>query len=327
MCEVVLYTNQFADIKDIVKICELKKTIKKWAVILHDKDILETQEKKKEHYHLILHFGGVPVNMKNICKWFNIQSNQIEKIKGRWKHALLYLTHKNAEEKYQYKDNEVIASFDYLTEIDIASKEENINSILGEFATGVRKEYQLADLNPLTYIKYKTQLEKAISYFWLTAQEQYKTTPTKIKFITGDSGIGKTTFARNYCAENNLTYCMSGSSNDPLQDYKGQDVLILDDLRDDTFDFIDLLKMLDPYNRTSIKSRFRNKFFAGKEIIITSMIDIREWYTHSFGERYEENIVQLYRRISDLYVLGHDVNQILNYDLKQKKWKLKEVQF
>jgi len=73
---------------------------------------------------------------------------------------------------------------------------------------------------------------------------------------------------------------VSSSSNDPLQDYKGEDVLVLDDLRDDSFSFADLLKILDNHTKSTSKSRYHNKNFIGDTIIITSTSPLEYWYQH-----------------------------------------------
>lgn len=108
-------------------------TIKKWAYIIHDKD------DTRPHYHIALHFGGASVDTAQVAKWFNLGytddngtehsgENFINKIKGRWTDVLLYLTHANDTQKYkhQYSPSEVVANFDFETEIANAK-------ILGDF--------------------------------------------------------------------------------------------------------------------------------------------------------------------------------------------------
>ena len=152
-------------------------------------------------------------------------------------------------------------------------------------------------------------------------------------FVTGATGTGKTTFARQFVEKLNyfdivpkqfwrkkpkenekmyrpLDYAVSGSSNDVFENYKGEDVFILDDMRDDSFSFTDLLKFLDNHTNSPIKSRFANKVFFGVLIIITSEQPLTKWY------RYEDDslkkaidrktLKQLYRRISNYVVVKKD---------------------
>jgi adenosyl cobinamide kinase/adenosyl cobinamide phosphate guanylyltransferase len=121
----------------------------------------------------------------------------------------------------------------------------------------------------------------------------------KVWFVTGESQSGKTTWAKEYCKQHNKDFYVSSSDNDPLQDYKGQKVLILDDARDSTFSFNNLLKLLDNHTSSSVKSRYNNKVFNGDTIIITSVIPINKWYKNNLERPVEEErLKQLYRRIT-----------------------------
>ena len=117
-----------------------------------------------------------------------------------------------------------------------------------------------------------------------------------VVFVTGRSQTGKTYYARKLCEKLGYDYCITSSSNDPLQDYMGQNALIFDDLRFTAFDFVDLLKLLDNHTSTSMKSRYNNKIFNGKLIIITSSVPLKFWYPEVRCSSVED-ITQLYKRI------------------------------
>ena len=89
-------------------------------------------------------------------------------------------------------------------------------------------------------------------------------------FITGASGTGKSTYAKQIASENNLSVYISSGSNDVLDDYQGQDCIILDDLRPSCMGLSDLLKMLDNNTASTVKSRYKNKVLECKMIIITT---------------------------------------------------------
>ena len=93
------------------------RTIKQWAYIVHDKD------DTRAHYHIYLNFGTSSVNTALVASWFQIPENFINKVKGRKTDMLLYLTHGNDSQrnKHQYDTKEVIANFDFETEITNAS--------------------------------------------------------------------------------------------------------------------------------------------------------------------------------------------------------------
>ena len=105
-------------------------------------------------------------------------------------------------------------------------------------------------------------------------------------------------------------YCISSSSNDIFQDYKGQRAIILDDLRakeeneyvKSGIEFVELLKMIDNNTQSSVYSRFQNKVFVGKMIVITSSVPIKYWYRQmQYNNR--EDLKQLYRRINSYVVV------------------------
>ena len=114
--------------------------------------------------------------------------------------------------------------------------------------------------------------------------------------LLGAPGAGKTYYAKKLCETLKYDFCVSSSSNDPCQDYMGQNALILDDLRDKTFEhFEDLLKFLDNNTASSVRSRFANKVFNGKLIIITSTVPLENWYIEKYGTMDDRS--QLFRRI------------------------------
>lgn len=272
---------------DIQDTCMKYKTIKQWAYILHDKD------DTRPHYHIYLNFGAQSVDTKMVAGWFDIGENFIERVKGRKSDVLLYLTHGNnsQQNKHQYDPSEVVSNFDFKTEIENAR-------IIGDF-----ENYSYAQ--QLTYINKLPIAEKSKAFRMLTdlwkihCQCLTLNTDRKIEvvFITGKAGAGKTYYAKQMLEKMKFDFCISSSSNDPFQDYLGQKAIILDDLRDTAFELENLLKLLDNYTSSSMKSRFSNKVFNGEMIVITSSVPLSFWYReyryHSF-----DTLEQLYRRIS-----------------------------
>lgn len=139
----------------------------------------------------------------------------------------------------------------------------------------------------------------------------------EVLFFTGASGTGKTTFAKMYCEKSKQSYCITSSSNDLMQDYKGEDVLILNDLRDSEFSFTDLLKILDNHTASTIKSRYSNKLFIGSKIIITSYKPIDEWYK---GVSDDLALTQLRRRVGSVYSFVDDYVDVKMYDEEKGKY-------
>ena len=183
-CEVESRVEFFkGDIQEIIK---SKKTIKKWAYILHDKD------DTSPHYHIYLHFGTSGVDTKQIAEWFGLQESQVNKIKGRSTDMLEYLIHANDSQKYkyQYDPSEVKANFDFYTAVKNAK-------ILGDF-----EKYSYAQ--QLEYVNKLPVGEKAAAFTKL--EKLWKihcqclvlnnNRDIDVMFIHGKGGTGKTYYAK-----------------------------------------------------------------------------------------------------------------------------------
>ncbi len=273
---------------DIQETCMKYKTIKQWAYILHDKD------DTRAHYHIYLNFGTSSCDTSLVASWFNVPENFINKVKGRKTDMLLYLTHGNESQKnkHQYSPSEVVANFDFETEIENSK-------IIGDFAHySYAQQVQYCNSLPIAEkSKAFTQLKK----LWeLECQCASLITDRQIEvvFISGRGGSGKTYYAKKMLNSLGYDFCISSSSNDPFQDYMGQNGMILDDLRDTTYEHMeDLLKILDNNTNSSVRSRFNNKVFNGKIIIITSVVPLKYWYP-VYRTSSHDTLSQLYRRIT-----------------------------
>lgn len=83
---------------------KIKKSYE-YAYILHDKDVEETGEIKKPHYHVVLRFANQKWNTA-LAKELGIKENYLEEPRN-FNNALAYLIHFNDEDKYQYPLGEV----------------------------------------------------------------------------------------------------------------------------------------------------------------------------------------------------------------------------
>ena len=320
MCELVLYK---IDAIGYYKMqCERYKTIKKYAMILHDKDVDDKGEPKKPHIHLMLYFGQ-SFDTDNLLKWFehvDLKENQIEKIKINWVSALEYLTHKNDDTKYQYDSNDIIANFN--VEKEIAEKKRNNNAKLliqqySNLEIGFKKMY--TQLSPSDKIKLNRDIKLANEVRMLNVNMR-SDRDMKVAYVYGQTGSGKTTFAKKYCELLDHDYFVSGSSNDTLDGYMGEEVIILDDLRADSFKFHNLLKFLDNHTSSMVKSRYYNKAIDCKWIIITSIKPIDELYRNQTNE----DLLQLYRRINYYITIEKETGKLYERQLDEEKTKLKK---
>ena len=319
-CEVIIYKTSDEVKKYIEMQCERYKSIKKYAFILHDKDVDENGELKKPHIHLMLYFGG-PFNTDNLLSWFShieVKGNHIEKIKSNWVSALEYLTHKNDTDKFQYDDNDVIANIDVVREIENKKRKSNVINLINDFSNNEISFTNLwANLTKEEKMKYDNDISKANRIRAININLK-GSRDMKVIYIYGETGIGKTTLAKDFAETLKMSYFVSGSSNDTLEGYMGQDIIIFDDLRADSFKYHDFLKLLDNHTNSLTKSRYYNKAIDCKFLIITSIKRPDELYQNKTSE----DLLQLYRRIK-FYIdidpkTGNIYERQLNYTTTQR---------
>lgn len=303
-CEIVIDKEHLS--VDILKEIEKRKSICEYAFICHDQDKYNENDApsadkigttKKAHYHIYLSFT-CPWPVDNIAKAFGALPNNVNKIKGAKRDMLLYLLHKNAPEKHQYTLSDLTTNLDY----EQATKK---GAMLTFDFDAFSYQYYLNEIQNIIDTTTKRRNYKALRECWdiyiNNLPNAYGNDRNiEIIYISGDTGCGKTTYAKKYAKErlglSDFEIFVSGSSNDTLDGYTGQKCIILDDLRASSFSFSDLLKFLDKNTCSKVKSRFFNKDIRRcKTIIITSCKDIHYLYS---SENIGESISQLYRRCS-----------------------------
>lgn len=326
-CEYMQYLKHLKiKLENLEEIIEKHRTIKEWAYIIHDKDVKKDGTPKDPHIHLYLNFGQSGAEFKTVAKWFKDEPQYVGRVTGRKSDVLMYLTHRNAPEKYQYKDDEVISNFDLKQAIEEDQKihslvkecEQIVFDFMQEIITYAQANKRISNLKKVCSSKELLRAilsaDKTIEQIW---KNQCKmavkgTRNMQIIFIHGDSGSGKSTYAELYakmlCDKKGYRgFARSSASNDIMQDYMGEDIFILDDYRDvdeitgKSENLTDTLKMLDPHYISSSKSRYTNKTFTGKLVIITSTKDPLLWFEGTKEQRW-----QFFRRISMLIEIKKD---------------------
>ena len=98
-------------------------------------------------------------------------------------------------------------------------------------------------------------------------------------FIQGEAGVGKTTFAKALAQKiaddaqaNGLGdwKISNAAATNPVDDYNGEEIFIMDDSRGIAMGATDWLNLLDPNNINRASARYHNKIMACRVIIITS---------------------------------------------------------
>ncbi|MFR2688476.1 MAG: AAA family ATPase, partial [Enterococcus faecium] len=133
-------------------------------------------------------------------------------------------------------------------------------------------------------------------------------------FIMAESGAGKTVLSKKIISilqsvalkkmEQRWDYCLTASNN-AFDEYNGQDIIFLDDIRGDSLSVSDWLKLLDPYTISPISARYHNKMGSAKAIIITSTKTPSEFFSIAKGN-FHEDLGQFFRRIDLLINIEDD---------------------
>ncbi|GAA5429435.1 Rep family protein [Lactococcus lactis] len=299
------------------------------ALIVHDKD--ENKNGLKDaHIHGYLEFSKQKT-IASISSVLAIEPQYVEAPKkGRYGrlNCLAYLIHAKNLDKYQYSPEEVetFETFDYEEFID-----DNLEDFKKYNATDKRKKGEIGldlalqevqqgklklreimrDENlALLYANHMNQFNDSFNFYGLRnamlrldelEQGKYDLT---VLYIQGAPGIGKSFLAREVAQKvreygNKHGFAsdvFSASSSNPFDDYYGEDILILDDLRQESLKVSDWLKLFDPLNTARMSARYRNKMIVPRLVILANYQSIEQFFG-SFNFK-NEDINQFIRRIS-----------------------------
>lgn len=308
------------------------KSVTDYAYIVHDKDTYEKDGKtsdgkkfkkgdlKAPHVHLMMKFKS-PQKVHCIAKWFKVKDNNINKIKSKWVSALRYLIHANHPEKHQYNVDEVIANFDYSEEKDKINthnnkKKQRKEEIVNNISKGEWKAldlYNTDNITELEFVEFSADINKALNYRQTFLQLNNKGRDMNVIYISGGSGSGKTTLAREYAEKKGHSIYVSDGGKNPMDNYMGQDCIILDDFRPDVMGFSDLLKLLDNHTSSMVNARYYNKFMGECKLLIITTIDDLPDFFKKMQDTKGEPIKQLERRCKTKMLVDSDTVRFYSY--------------
>ena len=315
--EVTGQLEHFSDALKDALIAWCDKNHYQYAYIYHDKDVKhddDTNEDvvKTNHMHFMVNTGLSRWTFQMLLDRFSslgLKTQMLQKVRKGWNNALSYLVHRTEgavnDGKHLYNLDEVHANFDYSTTIgvieeQVEEKKTRIDEVIEKINTLECRRYNIHDyitIEDYTKKGNKLKIDMAFSYVETRLKAERKDRDMEVYWIYGKSGVGKTTLAKTLCKNQKWSFAVSSSSNDPLQDYEGQDALILDDFRPVGWSKSDVLKMLDNNTSSSIKSRYQNKLTCYlKAIIITTVHSPFELWTN-WDSGSKEPYEQLSRRI------------------------------
>lgn len=312
-------------------------------IIKHDRDNFFDDEGnivgKTNHFHCLIKFvlkqGPTLTEASQIL---GIERNFIETpARGKYGYInkLAYLMHAKETEKYPYDASDVktIRGKSYekiyhenkdiwergkkVKKMQEVKKTYELDAILMDILTGDLKKSQLLLDNELylLYAKNKREIDEAFNTLGerkmavstqLLEQGKFK---LSVYFITGSSGNGKSTYAKEFMSalkskakeqlgENWDVY--NGATSNVLDGYRGEEIIFLDDLRGSAMGASDWLQLLDNYNASPASARYKNKdSVASRAIVITSSVEPLEffYYTKNKGTA-SEAMDQFIRRLT-----------------------------
>lgn len=304
-------------------------------------------EKKANHVHFLFKFErGASLN--KIALAIGIEPQYLEKLKsGRYGYdnCLAYLTHAKDETKYQYRPEEVttVLGEDYTSIYNRSietwlkgratkkAKETNLSVdwLVERILDGevTKRNIMLTDEYYAIYGQHKRKINEALetagerrSYRTIADLEAGKFRKTVI-FIQASSGVGKTKLSKDLieliqasAVKNGLNWeaCMTASTN-AFDEYSGQEILFLDDIKGNSFTVSDWLKLLDPYTISPISARYHNKMGSARVIIITSTKLPVELFYFANGN-HNEDLGQFVRRIDLLVHIHNDIFHVCPHE-------------
>ena len=318
----------------------------KIALIIHDKDISYGTKLVEPHIHGYIEFSNKK-DLNVLALNLGILPQYIES-SGRGKYGKVnskaYLIHAKDKDKYQYpaSDVETFGTFDYEAFINQNKEdfenysatrkreksEESLDLVLAKVQLGeltyndVMEDDNLAFLFGNNQQKFRERFNfygERQAFLRLKSLElgEYQLT---VLYIQGESEVGKSTLSREIALQvqsklNEIGLrgdIYSASSANPFDDYYGEEILVLDDLRENNMSPSDWLKLFDPLNSARMSARYQNKRVVPRLIIMPVYKSPKLF----FGEIKEEDLNQFLRRINFLldvtYKHGSDENRLYN---------------
>ena len=261
--------------------CDILQVLEEWSMNKAMKYFMieHNEDPDNIHWHIVLKFE-YPTVFDQIKNKFPY--GDIERCKHGIKASVQYLVHMNNPEKHQFSWDEVITNAPAKLELYKIPKGESeiekLNAITELIIKGEIREFEIDRIDYKLYIKFLSQLRKAFEY----RQKLVALNPCRymqVIVLEGPPRVGKSTFCKLYAERENKSICFSSSSNDPWQDYAGQDIFVYDDFDYTKIKINNLKKAFDPHNTSSVSSRYKNKLFVGDTIFVCTNTPIIDWYT------------------------------------------------
>ena len=312
-------------------------------------------EPKPVHIHVVIKFASraKSASLSRLGDLLGVEPQYVEK-PGRggfaYDNMLSYLTHAKYADKYQYDPSEVatVRGPTYRG-IDASRRDawlkgrahvkkkrvtEEFEAFLEQVLQGevTRDQIMLTDEYFDICSRYAREVDDALAAYGqrrayrAAAKLRAGEFSTQVIFVHGQAGVGKTRFANCFIEAAVASAFEHGhrwqlyraATMNPLDDWRGEEVLLLDDLRASSMDANDWLLLLDPHNASPARARYRNKGeVAPRLIVITATIDPVEFffYARKKGE-VDEALDQFIRRLASIVVVFRE-DDVLRYRVQR----------
>lgn len=303
------------------------KSIKRYAYILHDKDVYSEKDEeddsrhkagtlKPPHFHIVIQC--VQTELDTIARWFCIASNYVEipagKGAGKFLDCVMYLTHEDYKQielgKYRYPDEEVKANFDFRTALDKRAENRdkygidvisNKQQIRLDVLNGIKSLNDIRREFPIIFTEDIDKLKKLRGAYLETVNPP----TTRINYyIYGNGGVGKGLTSRALARalfpdmadkDDCEIFFEIGADNVSFEGYDGQPVIIWNDMR--SGDLIKKLKsrgnvfnVFDTHPRKIIQDiKYSSTNLINSVNIVNSVQPYREFLDGLAGEYTDRN--------------------------------------
>ena len=320
--EVNLYPDDGWTVHKIEEVLKARTSVKEYAMILHDQDVDKNGDPVKAHYHIYLHFGNTNWKYEDVAKWFGIKVNHVARVKTNKALALRYYLHEGRPNKHQYPVEAYVANFDVKAYLDKVAQKVNLDTLISKCAAGeITRLNYTQYIDPVIYAKHRNLFDSAWRFrdAALADKNDLNNRERPVLWFYGDTAVGKSLLCKLIADKQQLPIYFTSTGTDPFGEYRGEDIVVLDDLRPEKpFSFESLLKIIDPYNVCAVQSRYHNKHLTCSQIIVTSPMSPEQYATQSYLQGEED--AQLYRRLTEVWAVTSTDIYISKYDLGLRRF-------
>ena len=233
------------------------------------------------HTHLFL-YRSSPFKFEQIKKMF--PSAHVDYVRGTNQENRDYIRKEGKYENSDKKETNLIDTFEESGECP----EENQGSRndLNELYDMIKNDYstyQILEVNP-NYMKQIGTIDRIREVLRYEEFKNKRRLDLHVEYWYGASGTGKSRNIRDEFGDENV-YSVVDTLH-PWDGYKGQDVVIFDDFRDDMFHLVELLRWLDVYP-IELRCRYQNKQACFTKVYFTSNVAFDCLYTYFQREEKE----------------------------------------